>query len=252
MTHSLPKKYLCAEIIDMQLFYATNISGEYATFDEVEARHCVQVLRKKVGETIHFVNGKGGWFEGVIDETGKKKLVVKITGRKELPPPSPVQLHVAIAPTKNIDRIEWFLEKATEVGVTSFNPIICERSERRRIRPERLEKILLSAMKQSLKAHLPELNEMIGFQDFIKKHATQSEGQRFIAHCQKDDLPLLKNNCEPRKDVIILIGPEGDFSPDEIELAKANGFIEISLGKSRLRTETAGLAAVFTVNFLNE
>ena len=236
----------------MQLFYATDIEGEFANFPETEARHAVQVLRKKTGETIHFVDGKGGWFEGQIEETGKRKLVAKITARKMEHGRPPFKLHIAIAPTKNIDRFEWFLEKATEVGISSVTPVICGQSERRRIRPERLQKILLSAMKQSLKAYLPKLNELTGFQDFIKQCATRPIRQRFIAHCQKSDLPHLKNNCRAGQDLLVLIGPEGDFTWPEIKLATENGFLETGLGQSRLRTETAGLAAVFAAHFLNE
>lgn len=235
----------------MQLFYTKNINGEFASFDEVESRHAVQVLRKKVGDPLTFVDGAGGWYEGQIEEAAKKKMVVKIKDKKIFQQPD-FRLHLAIAPTKNIDRFEWLLEKATEVGISSVTPLLCDRSERKRIRHDRLEKILLSAMKQSLKAYLPQLNELTDFQSFMGVNETVGSEQRFIAHCQKDGLPHLKNNCGAGKDVLILIGPEGDFSPQEIQLATENGYREIGLGKSRLRTETAGLAAVFTVNFLNE
>lgn len=235
----------------MQLFFSNNIQDNFAWFDEVEARHCVQVLRKQVGDVIHFVDGEGGWYEGQIDEVGKKKLVAKIISSKQAFGKLPYHLHVAIAPTKNIDRFEWFLEKATEIGISEITPLLCEHSERKRIRPERLEKILHSAMKQSLKAFLPKLNQLADFQYFMDNFETEAISQRFIAHCQGGELPHLKNNCRPGGNVTILIGPEGDFSPPEIQLAKRLDWQEISLGNSRLRTETAGIAATHIVNLVN-
>lgn len=236
----------------MQLFYTTNIDGEYAEFDEVESRHAVQVLRKKVGDTLNFIDGKGGRYQGIVDVAGKKKLVVKISSAAQVENHLGFNLHIGIAPTKNIDRLEWFLEKSTEVGISSITPLLCEHSERKKVRMDRLKKILLSATKQSLKAHLPKLHEITDFQGFIQNLETTNVEQRFIAHCQKNDLTHLKNNCKAGKDVLILIGPEGDFSNAEIKLAIENGFTEIGLGKSRLRTETAGLTAVITANLLNE
>jgi len=235
----------------MQLFYTENIHGDYAEFDEVEARHAVQVLRKKVGDSLTFVDGKGGWYDSEVVETGKKKLIVKINKSHANFNPPKIKIHVAIAPTKNIDRFEWFLEKATEMGISSVTPLLCEHSERKRIRPDRLEKILLSAMKQSLKAYLPKLNELTDFQSFIENHETTKDEQRFIAHCQVENLTHLKNNCEAGKDVLLLIGPEGDFSKSEIETALAKKYKAVSLGKSRLRTETAGMVGVSLVHFLN-
>lgn len=236
----------------MILFYTNSINGDYARFAEEEARHCLQVLRKSAGDPLTFVDGQGGWYEGVIDETGKRHFIAKITSRKMDFGKRDFRLHIAIAPTKNNDRLEWFLEKATEFGIDEITPLNCEYSERTKIRTDRLEKILLSAMKQSLRTYLPQLNELTNFKAFVKKIATGGPGTRFIAHCQDENLQHLKDNCSKGENVTILIGPEGDFSPAEIALANEAGFKNISLGRARLRTETAGVAACHIVNLIND
>lgn len=252
----------------MQLFFTTDIKGDYAYFPESEARHATQVLRKQIGDELQFVDGKGNWYKGLVSEAGKKKCILKITHTNTAHEPLPVHIHLAIAPTKNIDRLEWCLEKATEIGVSEITPLICHHSERRRIREDRLEKVLVAAMKQSLKAYLPKLNPLIKFEQFIKtqlKDSTpeihkeavtqnsQPKTQNFIAHCADDvEKSLLQHNYLRGNNVCILIGPEGDFSPDEIAIAIQHGFSPVSLGRSRLRTETAGVVAVHTVNFINE
>ncbi len=236
----------------MILFYTTDITGEYARFTEEEARHCLQVLRKSAGDNIHFFDGSGGWYQGVIEETGKRHFVAKIISREENHGKRNFHLHLAIAPTKNNDRLEWFLEKATEIGIDEITPLLCEHSERSKIRNDRLEKILLAATKQSLRAYLPKLNELTGFKQFMKNIETSGPGSRFIAHCQEENLPHLKDNCPKGANVTILIGPEGDFSASEISLANQAGFRNISLGKARLRTETAGIAACHIVNLIND
>lgn len=236
----------------MYLFYTNDIRDGLAWFSEEEARHFSQVLRKRKGDAIHFVDGKGGWYEGFAVETGKKHFVAEITDNKEVRGQKNFNLHIAIAPTKNMDRFEWFLEKATEIGIDEITPLHCEHSERNKIRADRLEKILLAAMKQSLRAWLPRLNELTDFQTFISGYMPESFENRFIAHCQEDNLPHLKDQCETGKKVTILIGPEGDFSQREISLATLAGFKSVSLGKARLRTETAGIAACHIVNLLNE
>ncbi|MBC7774147.1 MAG: RNA methyltransferase, partial [Phycisphaerae bacterium] len=162
-------------------------------------------------------------------------------GQTAAPTLRPARLHIAIAPTKQMERLEWFLEKATEIGVDEITPLLCKRSERETLRLDRLEKILVSAMKQSLRAWLPKLNAPTRFQDFAKK---TSETQKRLAWCSDEPLPHLKNTISPQQDTVIAIGPEGDFSPEEVQLALANGFQGVSLGKARLRTETAGLLAV--------
>jgi 16S rRNA (uracil1498-N3)-methyltransferase len=226
----------------MNLFYTTKIEGEYAYLSEEEARHVVQVLRKREGDMLNFTDGNGGMYEGQISEIGKKKCVLQIKKQKQEVGKRNFRLHIAIAPTKNINRYEWFLEKATEMGIEEITPIFCAHSERTKVRIDRLEKVLMSAMKQSLQAYLPKLNEPIKLAQFLKN---QSTAQKFIAHCEKDfDKNQLVDKIEKGQDILLLIGPEGDFSVKEIEAAKEAGFVPVSLGNTRLRTETAGLFGV--------
>lgn len=247
-------RFKLLKINTLQLFYTTHIDEKYAYLPEIEARHAVQVLRKKIGDTLHFVDGQGSLYQGIVSETGKKKCVLEITEQQENYQKRPVHLHIGVAPTKNIDRIEWFLEKATEIGITEVTPLLCQRSERKRIRIDRLEKIALSAMKQSLKAYLPKINELTPFNKFIQQIDNQTSGvAKYIAHCADDDKKqLLQRNYTTGSDVCILIGPEGDFSPQEVELSFQHDFSAVSLGTSRLRTETAGLVAVHTIAMMNE
>lgn len=235
----------------MQLFFSKNIKNGIAQLDEVEARHAVQVLRKQVGDAMQLTDGEGRLYEGTIIEVGKKNCLIGINSTIEAYNERPFKLHIAIAPTKNIDRFEWFLEKATEIGITEITPLICKRSEREVIKWERLNGVLLSAMKQSLKAYLPKLNEAIDFQEFMKKYF--SEGQNFIGHCiENAEKQLLSRMYKKGKNSVILIGPEGDFTEGEIAMALSKNFKAVSLGDSRLRTETAGVVACHTVNLLNE
>jgi len=237
----------------MNLFYTNNIddTGQLAQFGEEEARHCVQVLRKQVGDHLHFVDGKGGLFEGEIVEAAKKKCVLKIIKHTPNYHQRSFNLHIGIAPTKNIARLEWFLEKATEIGIDEITPILCNHSERNRIRTDRLSKRVLSAMKQSLKAYLPKLNELISYKDFIKNVEALNH-LKYIAHCDYEKNIHLKEKYQTGRDVIMLIGPEGDFSNEEIQMAFENGFEGVGLGKERLRTETAGIVACHTLNLLNQ
>ena len=237
----------------MTLFYTNQIEANTAYLSEEEARHCIQVLRKKVGDRLQWVDGRGGFYEGQITETGKKKCIINI--QKHIPTfqKRDYHIHIAIAPTKNIHRLEWFLEKTTEIGIDSITPILCQRSERKKIRLDRLEKILVAAMKQSLKAYLPDLQALTPFNQFIEQKKMASTTKKFIAHCNNGFEKLaLKDNYQTGKDVCILIGPEGDFSPKEIQLAVQYGFSGASLGKSRLRTETAGIVACHTIHLLND
>ncbi len=231
----------------MYLFYTKNIEGDLAFLEDEEARHCVQVLRRKPGDAVSFVDGLGTFYEGNIIEVSKKSCVIQINDRKSEPERG-FRVHVAIAPTKNNDRFEWFLEKATEIGIDEITPLRCEHAERKRIRLDRLEKILIAAMKQSLKATLPKLNELIDFADFI---ANAKADQQFIAHLGEEPTPHLQDACQPQRSVLVLIGPEGDFSPAEIELALKSQYASVSLGDSRLRTETAGVVACHIVNLKN-
>ena len=232
----------------MILFYTDDVDGNIARLDVEQARHCVQVLRKKEGDAISFVDGAGGFYEGIIQETGKKKCVIQILKTHHAYNKRPFKLHIAIAPTKNINRLEWFLEKATEIGIDEISLIICHHSERRKVRTDRLRKILVAAMKQSLKAYLPILHEPISFKQFVQ--TPRINCLKYIAQ-GAENMPL-KDNYQAPKDVLLLIGPEGDFSKEEISLAFANGFQGVNLGSSRLRTETAGIVACHTLNLLNE
>lgn len=239
----------------MQLFYNTTLSTSSTelSFDRTESRHIVKVLRKKEGDLLYITNGKNLLFKAIIRSANNNKCTADI--QKIIPQNSQrdYKVQIAIAPTKNITRFEWFLEKATEIGVDIINPISCTHSERRVIKQERLEKVIQSAMKQSLQYSLPELHQLTSFNELI---SLQTKGQKFIA-IGEDESDGTKNEnmqslIKKGTDVCILIGPEGGFSPDEIQKAKDYGFIPVSLGSTRLRTETAGLVAVQTVNLVNE
>lgn len=229
----------------MQLFYTYKIQQGLAFLDEEESRHLQTVLRRKEGDRLQLTDGNGAFFTGTIESASKKEVIVRIESERSAPPRSRARLQIAMAPTKQIERFEWFLEKAAEIGVDAVTPLLCERSERRQIRPDRLEKILQSAMKQSLQAWLPRLLPLTPFESVVQNAA---EPVRCIAWCGDTAVPHLADVLQPGKDVLVLIGPEGDFSPEEVALALASGFQAVNLGPSRLRTETAGLYAVTTVN----
>lgn len=234
----------------MQLFYNPTIDEHtmQLSFDRDESKHIAKVLRKSVGDTLHITNGKGWLFEAEISLADIKNCLALITS-KTFQPKRDYKVHLAVAPTKMNDRYEWFLEKATEIGIDTITPIICDHSERKVIKIERFEKILQSAMKQSLHYYLPQLNDAISFKEFVKQEVS---GQKFIAHCEETDRKSLKKELEPQQDVNILIGPEGDFSVKEIEMAIQNNYIAVTLGTTRLRTETAAIVACHSVAFINE
>ncbi|WP_178985531.1 16S rRNA (uracil(1498)-N(3))-methyltransferase [Winogradskyella helgolandensis] len=234
----------------MQLFYNPNISENDTnfSFDKDESRHIAKVLRKTIGDTLHITNGNGWLFTAEITLADQKHCTVAITS-KSLQPKRGYNLHLAVAPTKMNDRYEWFLEKATEIGIETITPIICDHSERKVVKTERFEKIIQSAMKQSLQCYLPKLNTPIAFKDFMNQDFTD---QIFIAHCEETDKKSLKSQLKLASDCTILIGPEGDFSVKEIEMALQHQFIPVTLGETRLRTETAAIAACHSVAFLNE
>jgi 16S rRNA (uracil1498-N3)-methyltransferase len=232
----------------MILFYTENIEANIAILDPEETRHCTQVLRKKEGDSIFFIDGKGGFYEGSIQEIQKKSCIIEVLKKEEAYQKRSFHLHIAIAPTKNMNRLEWFLEKATEIGIDEISPVICQRSERRKCRIDRLQKIVLSATKQSLKAYLPDLHEPIPFKQFIQQQRADTL-LKYIAQ-GAENMPL-KDNYQAGNNVLVIIGPEGDFTKEELDLAFQNGFQGINLGKSRLRTETAGLVACHTLNLLN-
>ncbi|UGU16925.1 16S rRNA (uracil(1498)-N(3))-methyltransferase [Sinomicrobium kalidii] len=235
----------------MNLFYNPDISVEDTrfSFDRDESRHIVKVLRKKEGDHIHLTNGNGRIFEAEITLADIKHCTAKIT-EKTQQPPRDYSLHLAVAPTKMNDRYEWFLEKATEIGVDEITPVICSHSERTKIKPERLEKIIQSAMKQSLSAYLPKLNPAVPLHEFLQE---ERQGQMFIAHCEEEkERFFLQQKIIPGQKVTILIGPEGDFSEKEIALALDKAYIPVSLGNTRLRTETAAIVACHTVALTNQ
>lgn len=234
----------------MQLFYNPDVQpgSKSFSFDKEESRHIVKVLRKKEGDTIHITNGKGFLFTSNIIFGNEKKCEVTITAEQFFEP-MPYALHLAVAPTKMNDRYEWFLEKAVEIGVTEITPLLCEHSERSNFKADRFEKILQSAMKQSLQYYMPVLHEPVAFNNFMKETRT---GQLFIAHCEETDKKLLKTEIKPATVLTILIGPEGDFSTKEIAQALQLGYIPVSLGNTRLRTETAAIVAAHSVAFVNE
>jgi len=235
----------------MQLFYNSEITSntQQFTFDKTESRHIVRVLRKTEGDTVFITNGFGQLFTSEVVIANDKKCLAKINTIKDFIKPWNYYLHIAIAPTKLNDRLEWFLEKATEIGIDEITPIICEHSERKVVKLERMKKIIHSAAKQSLKYHFPKLNKPITFSQFIN---SKFDGQLFIAHCEEVDKKSLKFELKPQLKTTVLIGPEGDFSIKEIQQSLEHKFIPVSLGESRLRTETAGVVAVHSVAFVNE
>jgi 16S rRNA (uracil1498-N3)-methyltransferase len=234
----------------MQLFYnpTINKTTEQFTFDREESKHIIKVLRKKDGDILYVTNGLGYLFKTEITLASDSKCTVQMVSF-EKKAPSLFKLHLAVAPTKMNDRYEWFLEKATEIGIHEITPLICDRSERKIINNDRLEKIILSAMKQSNELYLPKLNPAISFKEFVKQ---QNEGLKLIAHCEVTDKKTLKSIVQPNESVTVLIGPEGDFSEKEIALALEQKYIPVSLGNTRLRTETAAVVACHSVVFLNE
>ncbi len=229
----------------MQLFYSPDIDGtnKIFTFSKDESRHIVKVLRKKEDDILLITDGKGFIYNVKIIDANDKKCNVEIIDAISKKAHN-YKLHIAIAPTKMNDRIEWFLEKATEIGIDEITPIFCENSERKVIKKERFEKIIQSAMKQSLQARLPILNNPISFKEFIDN---KYNGEKFIAHCDDQHKTQLKSLNTLSSDYTILIGPEGDFSRNEIELALNTNFIPVALGNNRLRTETAGIVACHTI-----
>ncbi|MDD7886305.1 16S rRNA (uracil(1498)-N(3))-methyltransferase [Flavivirga sp. 57AJ16] len=234
----------------MQLFYNPDIteSTTQFSFPKEESKHIVKVLRKNIGNTLYITNGLGWLFTAEITIPNINKCMATVVS-KSLQPKKDYHLHLAVAPTKMNDRYEWFLEKATEIGIDSITPIICDHSERKIIKPERFERILQSAMKQSLNCYLPKLNNAVSFKDFIKQ---DFNGDLFIAHCEETDRTSLKEVLKAKQDMTILIGPEGDFSVKEIEQALQNNFTPVTLGATRLRTETAAIVACHSVAFINE
>ncbi|WP_435139419.1 16S rRNA (uracil(1498)-N(3))-methyltransferase [Formosa sp. A9] len=234
----------------MQLFYNPDITenSQELAFSKDESRHIIKVLRKTNGDMLQVTNGNGWLFNVKLTLADIRNCLAVIT-EKTFQHPKPYRVHLAVAPTKMNDRYEWFLEKATEIGIDTITPIICDHSERKVVKLERFEKILQSAMKQSLHYYMPVLNAPTSFKDFI---AAPFEGQKFIAHCEETQKTSLKHSLNPNTDITILIGPEGDFSTQEIALALKNNFKPVALGNTRLRTETAAIVACHTAALINE
>ncbi len=235
----------------MHLFYTPDISSNTYSLNEEESKHAIRVLRLKVGDKIQLIDGVGGWYEAEIIDDNPKRCSVSIIETKMEVGKRNWNLHIAIAPTKNMDRLEWFVEKATEIGIDEISLLNCSNSERSIVKAERLQKVVVAAAKQSLKAYLPKINEMKDYKKFIAG-TNDFKCQKFIAHCYKTSLTHLKTAYSKEKNAMVLIGPEGDFSVEEVKYALENGFTEISLGVSRLRTETAALYACTALNILNE
>jgi 16S rRNA (uracil1498-N3)-methyltransferase len=231
----------------MHLFYSPIVTSGSNLLGEQESWHCTRVLRLAEGGIIHLADGRGNLYECVILIADPRKCIVNVVSVQTEYQKRKNYIHIGIAPTKSLDRFEWFLEKATEIGIDEITPLFCAHSERIRIKTERLQKILVAAMKQSLKAYLPILNEPSPLKDILTQ---EFHGAKFIACCESGEEDELQKVYRNGDDAMILIGPEGDFSPEEIILSKKEGFIPISLGKSRLRTETAGIVACHTISLL--
>jgi 16S rRNA (uracil1498-N3)-methyltransferase len=234
----------------MQIYYAPGITGNSWVLDEKESRHCIRVLRMTEGSPVKVIDGKGNLFEGVIDRADPKKCKISINNIIRGFEKRNYRLHLAVSPVKNPERFEWFVEKSVEIGIDEITPLICKNTEKKKIKPERINNIIISAMKQSLKASLTILNEAVLFNDFIKK---DFQGKKLIAHFTSErELSKIDHVYSMGDDAVVLIGPEGDFSDDEIISSVSSGFRPVHLGKSRLRTETAGIAACCSIYFLNQ
>ena len=234
----------------MQLFYAADFTAPEYMLSEEESRHAVKVLRLVEGDTLHITDGRGSLYRCEVVSAHQKHCLVRVVEHFEHFEKLPYRLTMAVAPTKNIDRYEWFLEKATEIGVAEFVPLVSEHSERKVIKAEREEKVITAAVKQSLKAYHPHLAELTPFAEVVARNFT---GRKFIAHCGEAvrEKRYLASTLRKGEDLLILIGPEGDFSPEEVRLAVANGFEEITLGTQRFRTETAAVVAAEMVSVVN-
>ncbi|WP_443937442.1 16S rRNA (uracil(1498)-N(3))-methyltransferase [Pedobacter sp. MW01-1-1] len=235
----------------MHIFYTPDINQTQAiyTLNEEESKHCVRVLRLAAGAIIYLVDGVGGFYTAEITSDNPKKVGLRILTVQPEYHKRNHYLHIAVAPTKNIDRLEWFLEKATELGIDEITPIITDRSERKVVKEDRLNKVIISAVKQSLKAYHPKLNDAISYDAFLKQ---DFKGDKLIAHCiDNENKQYISNLVQPHGKYLILIGPEGDFSPEEVNKALNNDYKPLTLGDNRLRTETAALAVCFEINYLN-
>ncbi len=234
----------------MNIFYCPGaVLNEYCELDETESRHVATVLRKREGEELYVFDGAGNLFDARIENISKKDVTVHVVRLMQAEENNQPKLHLAIAPPKNIERFEWFAEKVTEIGVTEIIPLLCKHSERKELRLDRIEKILLGACKQSIKLTIPKLNAMTKLEDFVS--SVNSGKRKYIAYCDEKSIHL-KNAYHGGFDAVVMIGPEGDFTKAEVLLAEKNEFQTVSLGKSRLRLETAGVFAASIFNLANE
>ena len=235
----------------MQIFYTPEIYGNNYTLNETESKHCVKVLRMAAGDSVKLIDGKGNLYEGVVSEPNHKKCIIAITKVSKNFEKRDYKLHIAISPLKNSERFEWFVEKSVEIGIDEITPLICHRTEKQSVKADRIEKIIISAMKQSLKTLNTVLNPPRNFNEFI---AEQLGGIKMIAHCNEslNNRISISQVCKKGDNAVILIGPEGDFTELEIDAALQQKYLPIHLGKSRLRTETAGIIACHSVYFLNQ
>jgi 16S rRNA (uracil1498-N3)-methyltransferase len=234
----------------MQIFYAPDISNDFYTLDEKESKHCIRVLRMTKGTAVRLIDGKGNLFVGRIDNPDPKKCTIAITEIIKDFEKRNYRLHLAISPVKNAERFEWFVEKSVEIGVDEITPLICRNTEKPGIKRERVNNLIISAMKQSLKTTLTVLNQPCNFKDFLNN---DFNGVRMIAHCNDSfKRDKISEVCSVNENAIILIGPEGDFCVEEISTAIEAGFSSVHLGQSRLRTETAGVAACHSIYFINQ
>lgn len=233
----------------MHVFYTPDINSSEYLLNEEESKHCIKVLRLGIGAQVHLIDGKGGLFKAEIITETKRNVRLRVIHTVKEYNKRNHYLHIAVAPTKNIDRLEWFLEKATEIGIDQITPVICDRSERRIIKEDRLNKVITAAVKQSLQAYHPLLSPQMELRDFL---AVSQDANKMIAHCiEGETREYISQLIVPHQNYTILIGPEGDFSPAEISLAMQSGYKPLTLGNTRLRTETAALAACFEVNYIN-
>lgn len=230
----------------MHTFYSPNILNSTAVLSPEESAHCLRVLRLGKGDKVTLIDGKGGMYEAVIAEPVANACRLEITALLPSPPERKHKIHIAIAPTKSIDRFEWFIEKSVEIGIDTITPLLCQRSERRVLKTDRLQKLIIATVKQAMVARLPVLNELTPLEKLVKDPALP-HANRYIAHCQPGERRELKNEQLAACYTIILIGPEGDFTPGEVDLAIENQFVPVSLGYNRLRTETAGIVACHTI-----
>jgi 16S rRNA (uracil1498-N3)-methyltransferase len=234
----------------MQIFYAPDIAGDTYTLDEKESKHIIRVLRMIKGADVRLIDGQGNLYEGIISDPDQKRCTIKVTGRINDFERRNYRLHIAISPLKNPERFEWFVEKSVEIGIDEITPLVCRNTEKPGIKADRVNNLIISAMKQSLKSTKTVLNDTCNFKEFIKM---ELKGILMIAHCY-DSIERMKVSdvYTKNENAIVLIGPEGDFSREEIQSAIKSKFFPVHLGPSRLRTETAGIAACHSIYFLNQ